>query len=94
MKIKDLVNRVNYLNKITQNRVDKSLPYKINNKLVSNKGHYYISQYNGNFGIEQIVNTSGGCTDIGYRGTKQEIYNYLNAFINGYETAYNLYITK
>ena len=34
MKIKDLVNRVNYLNKITQNRVDKYLPYKINNKLV------------------------------------------------------------
>lgn len=94
MKIKDLVNRVNYLNKITQNRVDKYLPYKINNKLVSNKGHYYISQYNGNFGIEQIVNTSGGCTDIGSRGSKQEIYNYLNAFINGYETAYNLYITK
>jgi len=86
MKIKDLEYRVNYLNKITKNRVEKYLPYKIDNKLVSNKGHYYISQYNGNYGIEQIANTSGGCTDVSYRGTKKEIYNWLNAFIKGIET--------
>ena len=86
MKIKDLEIRVNYLNKITKNRVEKYLPYKINGKLVSNIGHYYISKYNGNYGIEQIMSTSGSCTDVSYRGTKKEIYNWLNAFIKGIET--------
>jgi hypothetical protein len=86
MKLKDLEYRVNYLNKITKNRVEKHLPYKINNEMVSNKGHYYISIYNGSYGLEQIVNTSGGCTDISYRGSKKEIANWLNAFIKGIET--------
>ena len=30
MKLKDLEIRVNYLNKLTKNRVEKHLPYKIN----------------------------------------------------------------
>ncbi len=33
MKLKDLEYRVNYLNKITKNRVEKHLPYKINNEI-------------------------------------------------------------
>lgn len=79
--------RIRHLNKITGNRIEKYLPYKINNRLVSNKGHYYLSIYNGKYGIEQIVNTMGGCTDISYRGSKTEIYDFLNAFIKGFETA-------
>jgi hypothetical protein len=69
MKIKDLELRINYLNKLTKNRVEKYLPYKIDSKLISNKGHYYLSQYNSSYGVEQIVNTMGGCTDVSYRGS-------------------------
>ena len=85
MKIKYLELRINYLNKLTKNRVEKYLPYKIDSKLISNKGHYYLSQYNSSYGIEQIVNTMGGCTDVSYRGSKKEIYNWLNAYIKGIE---------
>jgi len=85
MKIKDLELRVSYLNKLTKNRIERYLPYKIDSKLISNKGHYYISQYNSSYGVEQIVNTMGGCTDVSYRGSKKEIYNWLNAYIKGIE---------
>ena len=85
MKIKDLELRINYLNKLTKNRVERYLPYKIDSKLISNKGHYYLSQYNSSYGIEQIVNTMGGCTDVSYRGSKKEIYNWLNTYIKGIE---------
>ena len=86
MKIKDLELRVSYLNKLTKNRTERYLPYKIDSKLISNKGHYYISQYNSSYGVEQIVNTMGGCTDVSYRGSKKEIYNWLNAYIKGIES--------
>ena len=86
MKIKDLELRVSYLNKLTKNRIERYLPYKIDSKLISNKGHYYISQYNSSYGVEQIVNTMGGCTDVSYRGSKKEIYNWLNAYIKGIES--------
>ena len=85
MKIEDLELRVSYLNKLTKNRIERYLPYKIDSKLISNKGHYYISQYNSSYGVEQIVNTMGGCTDVSYRGSKKEIYNWLNAYIKGIE---------
>jgi len=84
-KIVDLELRVNYLNKLTKNRTQMYLPYKIKDKYISNKGHYYISQYNGSYRLEQIVNTMGGCSDVSYRGSKKEIYNWLNAYIKGIE---------
>jgi hypothetical protein len=84
-KIVDLELRVNYLNKLTKNRTEMYLPYKIKGKSILNKGHYYISQYNGSYGVEQIVNTMGGCSDVSYRGSKKEIYNWLNAYIKGIE---------
>ena len=34
MKIKDLELRINYLNKLTKNRVERYLPYKIDSKLI------------------------------------------------------------
>ena len=88
MKLKDLELRLNYLNKITKNRVEKYLPYKIGGRLVSNIGHYYLSIYNGTYGVEKIVNTGGGCTDISCRGSKKETATWLNAFISGIETQY------
>ena len=86
MKIEDLELRVNYLNKLTKNKTEMYLPYKIGGKNILNEGHYYISRYNGSFGVEQIVNKLGGCSDISYRGSKKEIYNWLNIFIKGIET--------
>jgi hypothetical protein len=84
--VKHIENRLNYLNKITKNRVEKYLPYKVNNRLVANVGNYYLSQSNGGFRVEQIVNIFGGCADISFKGTKKEIYEWINTFINGIET--------
>lgn len=86
ISIKDIENRLNYLNKITNNKVEKYLPYKVNNRLVANVGHYYLDQSYGRVRIDQISNIFGGATDISYSGTKREIYEWLNTFINGIET--------
>jgi len=84
--VKNLEQKLNYLNKITKNRVEKYLPYKVNNRLVANVGHYYLDISNGGYRVEQVSNIFGGATDISFKGTKKEIYEWLNTFINGIET--------
>jgi hypothetical protein len=76
----DLAHMCNVLNDLTDNWRE---PYrKVDGKLISNVGCYYISQQLGGWRLEQMC-PSGGSRDISQRGTKREIYRFLRAYIDG-----------
>jgi len=78
--IKDLENRVNYLNRIT-NSPNES--YSKDNK--ANIGNFYLSGAYGGYQLERICNSSGGCDVVLSTGyvSKKELYYAVNNFING-----------
>ena len=65
--IKMIKNRVDQINRLMGVSIEMHKPFRINNKLQWNIGHYYINQSNGSFGLEQICNNNGGCSDISPR---------------------------
>ena len=77
--------KIDYLNKIMGVSIAKYKTYKVNNRYVSNIGHYYYSKSLNGYRLEKIVNTSGGCTDISLLGSKSEIYNVVKSMIQGIE---------
>ena len=83
ISLKELENEVRILNNLMKVRIEKYLPYKKDNKLISNIGHYYIGMAYGGYRLEKIVNESGGCSDISNRWTKKEIYTIVNSMVNG-----------
>lgn len=44
-------------------------------------GGYRIDKNIGGYRIELITNSSGGCMDVSFRGTKRELYDWINAGI-------------
>tara|TARA_R100001443_G_scaffold7254_1_gene16486 strand:+ start:1167 stop:1547 length:381 start_codon:yes stop_codon:yes gene_type:complete len=78
-------NRVDQINRLMGVSIEMHKPFRINNKLQWNIGHYYINQNNGSFGLEQICNNNGGCSDISPRLTKRELYYFCNAYLKGIE---------
>jgi len=77
--------KIDYLNKIMNVSIARYKPYKIDNRYISNIGHYYYSNTSNGYRLEKIVNTSGGCTDISLIGSKSEIYNVVKSMIQGIE---------
>ena len=83
--IKMIKNRVDQINRLMGVSIDMFKPFKINNKLQWNLGHYHITQFNSSYGLEKICNNSGGTTDISPRLTKRELYYFCNAYLKGIE---------
>ena len=83
--IKMIKNRVDQINKLMGVSIDMHKPYKISGSYVVNIGHYHITQFNGSYGLEKIVNIMGGTTDISPRLTKRELYYFCNAYLKGIE---------
>ena len=81
--INQLEGKVKTLNLLTNNKVDKYLPYKKGGSLIANVGTFYINQAYGGYQLERICNESGGASNETLRGTKSEIYYQVNAMING-----------
>ena len=81
---KDIKSRIDYLNRITGN-AQTTYTKQDDGTIKANIGNYYLSCAYGGYKLEQICNDGGGCSDIsrqGY-GTKRELYNFLNAYIDG-----------
>ena len=83
--IKMIKYKVDQINRLMGVSVDMFKPFKINNKLQWNIGHYHITQFNGSVGLEKIVNNSGGTTDISPRLTRRELYYFCSAYLQGIE---------
>ena len=83
--IKMIKNRVDQINRLMGVSIDMFKPFKIDNKLQWNIGHYHITQFNSSYGLEKISNNSGGATDISPRLTKRELYYFCNAYLKGIE---------
>jgi hypothetical protein len=49
-------------------------------------GSYHLDQAYGGYRLVRLANSSGGQTDISYRGTARETMNYIRAFMNGAES--------
>jgi hypothetical protein len=82
ISLKDLNNKIDYLNDITDN--DRK-PYTLGKG--SNIGTYYLSMAYGGHKLEQIVNKGGGCKDVLYTGftTKKNLYYNICSYISGIE---------
>ena len=78
ISLKDINNKIDYLNDITNNN-RKSYVFGKG----SNIGTYYLSMAYGGHKLEQIVNTGGGCKDVLYTGftTKKDLYYNLTSYI-------------
>mgnify|MGYP003149554743 FL=1 len=83
--IKMIKNRVDQINRLMGISINMHKPYKISGSYVVNIGHYHITQFNGSYGLEKIVNIMGGTTDISPRLTKRELYYFCNAYLKGIE---------
>ena len=84
ISLKQLENKVKYLNELTRNPLK---PYTF--KKGSNVGCYYIQGAYGGYQLQQIVNNGGGCRTLlntGYT-TKKELYNNISSFLLGIELA-------
>ena len=65
-------------------------PYaKIEGKLVANIGNFHLYGAYGGYGLHRMCNESGGITTIIGISTKRELYNQLQAMINGIHYAQN-----
>ena len=84
MKLQDLGLLVEYLNKLTNN---PKTPYTKNGAgYKQNSGHYYVQQQEGGYRLEQLGDR--GTRDVTpFRGTKQQVFDWIHAFIDGYEEA-------
>ena len=80
--IKQLENKIDYLNDITNN---KRKAYEFGKG--SNIGTYYLAGAYGGYKLEQIVNKSGGCKYVLFTGftTKKNLYNNICSYIYGIE---------
>tara|TARA_Y100001972_G_scaffold123719_1_gene171477 strand:- start:337 stop:597 length:261 start_codon:yes stop_codon:yes gene_type:complete len=80
--LKDLNNKIDYLNDITNNN---RKAYEFGKG--SNVGTYYLSMAYGGHKLEQIVNTRGGCKDVLCTGftTKKDLYYNICSYISGIE---------
>lgn len=59
-------------------------PYtKVDGKLVANIGNFHIYGAYGGYGLHRMCNEGGGITQIIGISTKRELYNQLQAMING-----------
>ena len=81
---KDLESRISDLNRITGN-ANETYTKQDDGKFRANIGNYYLSGAYGGVKLEQICSDGGGCSDISRQGfgTKRELYNWMNAYIDG-----------
>ena len=49
----------------------------------ANPNTFYVGQAYGGYRLEQIVSESGAARDISPRGTKREVYNYVDGMLKG-----------
>ncbi len=75
--------KVDAINRLMGVSVDMFKPFKINNKLQWNIGHYHITQFNGSVGLEKIVNNSGGTDNISPRLTRRELFTFCDGYLRG-----------
>ena len=81
--LKMLMNRIDYLNKITCN---PTAPWsKQDNKLRGNVGNYHLEQAYSSFGLHQMINIGGGVDTIIQLTTKRQLFHQIFAYINGYQ---------
>ncbi len=81
--IKMIKYKVDAINRLMGVSVDMFKPFKINNKLQWNIGHYHITQFNGSVGLEKIVNNSGGTDNISPRLTRRELFTFCDGYLRG-----------
>ena len=87
----DLERRVAYLNRITGSPAE-SYTRDDDGKYRANIGNYHLCGDYGGWQLHRMQTDGGGITDVlggGYQ-SKRELYNRLNAFIQGIELAKGL----
>lgn len=87
----DLENLVSHINKRT-NSPGAPWTHTKEDKLKANIGNYHLSWAYGGVQLVRMGNKGGGISvisTIGF-GTKRELYNWLQAFIRGLDTAKTL----
>lgn len=84
---KDLEFQVEQINNATDSPLE---PYNktasmANKKFTANIGNYHLDYAYGGVKLSQMVNASGGITNIstGGFGTKRELFNWMTAFLAG-----------
>jgi hypothetical protein len=77
--------QLNYaVERINVNTKSPLTPYtKVDGKLVANIGNFHIYGAYGGYGLHRMCNEGGGITQIIGISTKRELYNQLQAMING-----------
>lgn len=83
----DIENVVARINRLTG---QPETPYKrVKGKLIGQVGNYHTDSAYGGIKLVQMVNEGGGIRVIsnGGYGTKRELYNEMQTFIRGIETA-------
>lgn len=83
--------QLNYaVERINVNTKSPLTPYtKVDGKLVANIGNFHIYGAYGGYGLHRMCNEGGGITQIIGISTKRELYNQLQAMINGIHYATN-----
>ena len=84
--LKEIEYKLLQINKRLGYSVEKYKPYRVNNNLVSNKGHYYLQRAYGRNRILQVVNEQGGARDVSSSGTKAEVYTFLQGMLEALES--------
>jgi hypothetical protein len=77
--------QLNYaVERINVNTKSPLTPYtKVDGRLVANIGNFHIYGAYGGYGLHRMCNEGGGITQIIGISTKRELYNQLQAMING-----------
>ena len=77
---KDLQNKIDYLNELTDNN---KKPYEFGKGW--KRGTYLLSGAYGGYKLEQVVNDGGGVRDVLYTGftTKKDLYKNVCSYVNG-----------
>ena len=86
IKEKQIEYILNKINKRLSYSVEKYKPYRINNSLVSNIGHYHLQKAYGKYRVLQVVNEQGGVRDVSMSGTKFETYTFLQGMLEALQT--------
>ena len=84
--LKEIEYKLSQINKRLGYSVEKYKPYRVNNNLVSNKGHYYSQRAYGRNRILQVVNEQGGARDVSSSGTKAQVYTFLQGMLEALES--------
>ena len=82
IKLAMINQKIDFLNKITGN--PPTTYKKVDGKVKAQIGNYNGYMAYSAYGLQQIVSDGGGVETIISLGTKRELYNQLNAYINGY----------